>query len=140
MTTSATGAAPRRPSLFGLLLVRWAAVALAFAFVSWVLDGMDITGGFWAYLWVALLFGIVNALIGTILRILALPFMLITLGLISVLISACLLAITDWLTDHLTIDEFWWTAIWAALLIAIVTTVVELLLQVLFWREPAAAV
>ena len=85
------------PSPFALLLVRWVALAAAFAFTAWVLNGVDITGGFWAYVWVALIFGVVNAIIGTILRILTLPFNLITLGLISLLITAVLL-------DHGRVD------------------------------------
>lgn len=127
------------PGILTLIIVRWCVVALAFGITSWLLSGMEISGGFGAYLWVALLFGIVNALIGTVLRILTLPFHLITLGLISVLVSAVLLAITDALTSHLTIDEFWWTAIWAAIILAVVTVVLELLIGLLFWRETATA-
>lgn len=124
------------PSPLALLLVRWVALAAAFAFTAWVLGGMDITGGFWAYVWVALIFGIVNAVIGTILRILTLPFNLITLGIISLFITAILLSITDALTDHLTIDDFFWTTIWAAIILAIAAVAVELCLQLIFWREP----
>jgi putative membrane protein len=124
------------PSPLALLLVRWVALAAAFAFTAWVLGGMDITGGFWAYVWVALIFGIVNAVIGTILRILTLPFNLVTLGILSLFITAILLSITDALTDHLTIDDFFWTTIWAAIILAIAAVAVELCLQLIFWREP----
>jgi putative membrane protein len=124
------------PSPLALLLVRWIALAVAFAFTAWVLNGMDINGGFWAYVWVALIFGIVNAIIGTILRILTLPFNLITLGIVSLFITAVLLSITDALTDHLTIDDFFWTTIWAAIILAIAAVAVELILQLIFWREP----
>jgi len=127
------------PSPFALLIVRWIALAAAFAFTAWVLNGVDITGGFWAYVWVALIFGIVNAIIGTILRILTLPFNLITLGIISLLITAVLLSITDALTSHLTIDDFFWTTIWAAIILAIAAVVVEMVLQLIFWREPVVA-
>ena len=124
------------PSPLALLLVRWVALAAAFAFTAWVLGGMDITGGFWAYLWVALIFGIVNAVIGTILRILTLPFNLVTLGILSLFITAILLSITGALTDHLTIDDFFWTTVWAAIILAIAAVAVELCLQLIFWREP----
>jgi putative membrane protein len=127
------------PNPLALLLVRWVALAAAFAFTAWVLNGVDITGGFWAYVWVALIFGIVNAVIGTILRILTLPFNLITLGIISLFITAILLSITDALTDHLTIDEFFWTTIWAAIILAIAAVAVELILQLIFWRKPVVA-
>jgi putative membrane protein len=111
------------------LLVRWVVIAVAFAITSWLLSGMEVSGGIWGYLWVSALFGIVNVLIGTILRILTLPLTLITLGLFAIVVNAFLLQITDWITDNLTIDEFWWTAIWAAIILAIVTVVLEFIVS-----------
>jgi putative membrane protein len=127
------------PNPLALLLVRWVALAAAFAFTAWVLNGMDISGGFWAYVWVALIFGIVNAIIGTILRLLTLPFNLITLGIVSLFVTAVLLSITDALTSHLTIDDFFWTTIWAAIILAVSAVFVEMILQLIFWREPVVA-
>jgi putative membrane protein len=119
------------------LLISWAVLAVAFAVTSWLLDGMDVTGGFWGYLWVSLLFGIVNAIIGTILRILTFPLMLLTLGLFSIIVNALLLQITDGLSDHFTIDEFWWTAIWGAIIMAIVLVVLNVIVSSLLpRREP----
>jgi putative membrane protein len=116
------------------LLIGWAVVAVAFAVTSWLLDGMDVTGGFWGYLWVSLLFGIVNAIVGTLLRIVTWPLKLLTLGLISIFVNAALLEITDWLTKHLEIDDFFWTAIWAAIIIAIVTVLLEIVIGLLLGR------
>jgi putative membrane protein len=125
--------------MFVVLLVRWALLAAAFAITSWILTGMDISGGFWAYVWVSALFGVVNAIIGTILRILTFPLTVLTLGLFSVIVNAILLNITDGLTSHLTIDEFWWTAIWAAIIMAIVSVVLDLALSVVWRPRPAPA-
>ena len=136
METTARRQTPS-PNPFALLLVRWVALAAAFAFTAWVLNGMDITGGFWAYVWVALIFGIVNAIIGTILRLLTLPFNIITLGIVSLFVTAVLLSITDALTSHLTIDDFFWTAIWAALVLGIVTVILDLVLRGLLARQTA---
>jgi putative membrane protein len=119
--------------MFVALLVRWALLAAAFAITSWILTGMSISGGFWAYVWVSALFGVVNAIIGTILRILTFPLTVLTLGLFSVIVNAILLNITDGLTSHLTIDEFWWTAIWAAIIMSIVAVLLDFVLS-LFWR------
>ena len=123
--------------MFVVLLVRWGLLAAAFAITSWILSGMDISGGFWAYVWVSAIFGIVNAIIGTVLRIITFPLTVLTLGLFSVIVNAILLNITDGLTSHLTIDEFWWTAIWAAIIMAIVSVVLDLALSVV-WRPRAA--
>ena len=83
----------------------------------------------WGYIWVSALFGIVNAIIGTILRILTLPLTLLTLGLFSILVNAFLLQITDALSSHLTIDEFWWTAIWAAIILSIVSVILDMIVR-----------
>lgn len=111
------------------ILLRWVVVAAAFAVTAWLLDGMSVTGGAGNYLWLALLFGVVNALIGTILRILTLPLTILTLGLFSIVVNAIVLEITDALSDSLSIDSFFWTAILAALVLSIVSVLLELLLS-----------
>ena len=127
--------------MFIALLVRWAVLGVAFAITSWILSGMAVSGGFWAYVWVSAIFGIVNAIIGTILRILTLPLTILTLGLFSIIVNALLLELTDALTSHLTIDEFFWTAIWAAIILSIVSGVIDIIVS-MFWRpgpRPATA-
>ena len=115
--------------VLAFLLIRWAVLAAAFAITAWLLSGMTVSGGFWGYLWVSALFGIINVIIGTILRILTLPLMLLTLGLFSIVVNALLLQITDGLSDHLTIDEFWWTAIWAAIILSIVSVLLDVVVR-----------
>ena len=123
------------------LLIRWLVVAAAFAVTAWLLDGIDVSGGFGTYLWLALLFGIVNAIVGTILRLLTLPLMVVTLGLFSLVINAFLLQVLDWISDHFTIDHFFWTAIWGAIILSIVAVALELLVGAVFGRrrDPAIA-
>jgi putative membrane protein len=121
------------------LLIRWALLGVAFAITSWVLPGMDVVGGFWAYVWVSAIFGIVNAVIGTILRILTFPLTVLTLGLFSVVVNAILLEITDGLTDRLFIDSFWWTAILAAIVMSVVSMVLDALLDAVTRPRPAAS-
>ena len=58
------------------------------------------------YLWIALIFAVVNAIVGPILRLLSLPFVLLTLGLFLLVINAALLGLTALLTDRLTVDGF----------------------------------
>lgn len=109
-----------------MLLIRWALLAGTFAITAWLLSGMDVSGGVWGYIWVSALFGIVNLFIGTILRILTFPLLLLTFGLFSVIVNAILLEITDAITDNLTIDEFFWTSIWAAIIIAVVSVILDI--------------
>jgi putative membrane protein len=63
-------------------------------------------GEFGTYLWIALLFGVVNAIVGPILRLLSLPFVVLTLGLFLLVVNAALLGLTAALTDRMTIDGF----------------------------------
>ncbi len=107
------------------LLVRLAITAAAFAVAEALLPGMEVSGGFWTYLWVALIFGVVNAIIGTIVHILALPLTILTFGLFAILVNALMLEITDALTSKLTIDDFFWTTIWATIIISVVSMVLE---------------
>lgn len=123
--------------MLGSLLVRWALLGLAFAATAWLLSGVDVSGGFWGYVWVSAIFGIVNAIIGTILRIITFPLTVLTLGLFSIIVNALLLQITDGITDRLTIDEFWWTAIWAAIIMSIVSVILDLMLDAISRPRPA---
>ena len=117
--------------MFVALLIRLAVTGAAFAIAASILDGMDVTGGVIAYIWIAILFGIVNVFIGTIVRLLTLPLTIITLGLFSIVVNAFLLEITDALTSDLSIDKFFWTAIWGALIISIASVAIELIIKLL---------
>jgi putative membrane protein len=122
------------------LLIRWLVFAAAFAITAWLLHGMDVSGGFGTYLWLALLFGIINSIVGTLLRLLTLPLMVLTLGLFSLVINAFLLQLLDWISDSFTIDHFFWTAIWGAIILSIVAVVLDLLVGAAFSRRHRPAV
>lgn len=79
---------------------------------------------------VAVIFGLVNAFIKPIVQILSIPLYILTLGLFHVVVNASMLWLTAWITEHTThlqIDHFWWTAIWAAILLSIVSWILSLL-------------
>ena len=71
---------------------------------------------------VALLFGLVNALVGPLLRLVSLPLTLVTFGLFALVINAALLGITAGLTDALDVGGFFETIV-AAIVISLVTAV-----------------
>lgn len=109
------------------LLVRWVVLAMAFALTAWLINGMTIHGGPIDYLWLALLFGVINAFLGTIVRLLTLPLTIVTLGLFSIVVNALMLVVTDALSDSLSIDSFFWTAILAAITLSIVSVILDVL-------------
>jgi putative membrane protein len=100
-----------------------------------VLSGLDVVpnpdgplGETGTYLWIGLLFGIVNALVGPVLRLLSLPFVVLTLGLFLLLVNAALLAITAGLSDRLQVDGFG-TAVLGGLILAVVGWVADQVLH-----------
>jgi putative membrane protein len=79
------------------------------------------------YLWVALLFALVNAIVGPIVRLLSMPFVVLTLGLFLLVVNAALLGLTAAISDRFTVDGLW-TAIVGGFLIAVFSWIAELLL------------
>ena len=106
------------------LLVRWAALALSFWAATALIPGIDVKGGFTTYLWVALLFGLLNATLGSLLKLLTLPAVILTLGLFLVVVNAAMLMLVARWNDKLEVENFW-SAIFAAIIISVVTRLVS---------------
>lgn len=96
--------------------------ALALSAAAWILPGIDLVGAFGQILWVALLFGILNALLKPILLLLSLPILIITLGLFAFVVNAAVLMLTARLTEHLTVSGFG-SALLGSLIVSLVTLV-----------------
>lgn len=112
-------------------LLRAAVTGLALWVVTLIVPGITFVGGdttlqrVGIIFVVAVIFGLVNAFIKPIVQLLSIPLYILTLGLFHVVVNALMLWITSWITDHTThwglhIDKFWWTAIWAAILLSLV--------------------
>ena len=102
------------------LLIRLIASALAFWAATALISGVTVNGGAWSYLWVALLFGVINGLIGSLLKLFTLPAILLTFGLFSFVINAAMLMLTARWSDRLDLTNFW-SALGASLIISIVS-------------------
>jgi putative membrane protein len=85
-------------------------------------------GEFGTYLRIGLIFGVVNAVVGPILRLLSLPFVVLTLGLFLLVVNAALLGLTALITDRLQVDGFI-TAVLGGLILAVVGWVADQLLD-----------
>ena len=110
------------------LLIRWGALATSFWVATSLINGIHVDGGLKTYLWVALIFGLINALLGGLIRLLTLPITFLSFGLFLVIINAAMLQLTARWSDKLTIDNFW-SAIFASLIISIVTSVLGKVLR-----------
>ncbi|WP_022892448.1 phage holin family protein [Agromyces subbeticus] len=84
------------------------------------------------YLLVALIFGLVNAIIGNLIRIVAFPLYVLTLGLISFIVNGLLLLLVDWISDlmgfGLVVDSFWWGVL-GALVLGLISWLIGLVVR-----------
>jgi putative membrane protein len=92
-------------------------------------QGTDAAGIVLAYLFIGLIFGLVNAFVRPIVSFLSLPITILTLGLFTVVINAAMLYLTSWISGytpvHFTIDSFFWTAVLAAIIITVISLVAD---------------
>lgn len=116
----------------GQFLLRAALTGVALWIVTLLVDGISFVGGddtlqrAGIVFVVAVIFGLVNAIIKPIVKLISLPLYIVTLGLFHVVVNALMLWITSRITENTThwglaIDDFWWTAIWAAIVLSIVS-------------------
>lgn len=123
------------PGSIGLVkFLIWVTVnALALAAATWLLDDISVTGDNQALtmIGVALIFGVVNAVVAPIVKLFSLPFILLTLGLLLFVINALMLLLTEWLANQFGLNfhvDGFWTAVLGAIIITIATWVLELVL------------
>ncbi len=115
------------------LAVRTVVLAIAFLVVDATMDTVTVEGGFFGALGLAIVFGVLSAVLGTVLRLLALPLIVLTVGLFEFVINGVLLLLTSWLTDWLEVDRFL-TAVGAAVILATVSTVLSFGIWII-WPE-----
>jgi len=105
------------------LAVATAVNVAALAVVAGVFDGVRVDG--WGALILAgVVFGVVNTVVKPIVTVLALPVILLSLGIALFFVNMLMLALTDWVVNGLVIDGFW-TLVGATLLVWIVNVVIE---------------
>jgi putative membrane protein len=113
--------------------LRVVVLAVIMYFVTRLVHGISIDtangryGTAGTYLWVALLFAVVNSVLGPLLRLLSLPFVVVTLGLFLLVVNAALLGITAAVSDRLQVDGLW-PAVAGGFLIALFSWIAELVL------------
>ena len=124
----------------GRFLLRAVLTGFAMWIVTHLVHGLSFVGGdsklqrVGIIFVVAVIFGLVNAFIKPIVQLLSIPLYVLTLGLFHIVVNGLMLWITARITAHTThwglqIDHFWWTAIWAAIVLSIVSWVLSLLVR-----------
>lgn len=108
------------------------AVALYLAVL--IVPGINLQSSMASLVWLALIFGIVNALFRPLLKLLTCPLILLTLGLFTLVINTFLFWLTSvigqWFGIALLIsDPVWWNAFLGGLIVSIVSVVMTLILK-----------
>lgn len=115
-------------------LVRLLVTAGALWVATLVVDGIEVTADTtWkkilTYLGVALIFGLVNAVLKPIIKLFGCVFYILTLGLIAFVVNALLFLLVSWLADKLNIPFHvtgFWAAFWGAIIVGVISWIVNL--------------
>ena len=109
------------------LLIRWFINATTLLVIAKYVPGVEV-GGWYAAFMVALVLGLVNALIRPLIILLTLPVTILTLGLFTFVINATLFWFVSTFMGNFSVTGFW-PAFWGALCLSIVSWVVSLILK-----------
>ena len=107
-----------------MIVVRWAVLAFSMWIATLIVPGITVNGGVGTYLWVALLFGLINSVFGSIIKVLTFPVSIVTFGLFLFVVNAAMLSLTARWSEKLEVNGFW-TALLASLIISVITTVLK---------------
>lgn len=111
------------------LVLRLVLLAFVIDGIARIVPGVVVRGGFLTLLWLAVLFSLVNLIVGPIVKLLSLPFIVLTLGLFLLVVNAALFGITAALTRHLAVHGFW-PAVLGGTMVAIFSWIAEHVLPI----------
>jgi putative membrane protein len=104
-----------------MIIVRWAVLAFSMWIATLVVPGITVNGGVGTYLWVALLFGLINSVFGSVIKVLTFPVSIVTFGLFLFVVNAAMLSLTARWSGGLDVTGFW-SALFASLIISVITS------------------
>jgi putative membrane protein len=116
------------------LILSWLANILSLAVADWLFDGVSI-GHWWPLLLGAAVLGIANTIVKPIVTLLALPLVILTLGVGLFAINVAMLALAEWIAPRFSIDGFW-TYVGATIGVSLVTWILH---RAFGLREDSAA-
>ena len=108
--------------------------AIALYLAVLIVPGIDLQSGLPSLLWLALIFGLVNALVRPLLKFLTCALIALTLGLFTLVINTFLFWLTSVIGQSFGIaliinDPVWWNAFLGGLVVSIVSVVMTLILK-----------
>ena len=98
-------------------IFRWFILTIAVWVATRLVPGVDFDRP-QDLLFAALVLGILNAFVKPLLRLISLPFIILTFGIFLLVINALLLGLTAWLVPGFHVAGFW-PAVWASLVVSL---------------------
>jgi len=115
-------------------IIRWAINAVGLYAAVWLVDGIEYLGDWTGILWLALIIGLLNALVRPLLKFLTCPLIILTLGLFTIVINTVMLLLTRTIGQSLgiglSVDGFG-----SALLGSLIMSVVSIVMSLIFRDE-----
>jgi putative membrane protein len=111
-------------------LVRLLVNAAALWVATRVVPGVTFAGGWLPLLAVAVVFGVVNAFIRPVAKILTFPLIIVTLGIFALVVNGLMLWLTSSLSDAVGLGFHvggFWAAFWGAVVVSLVSTILSML-------------
>ena len=110
------------------MIARFIVSALAVWVTAYTLEGVTVEP-WWAAMLVALVLGLINTLVRPIVKLLALPINILTLGLFTLVINALMVMLCSWVvSSHFKVDSFLW-ALAFSIVMALVNWVLSLFVK-----------
>jgi len=115
-------------------ILRWAINAIALYLAVLILPGIDLRSNMVSILWLALIFGLINALFRPLIQLLTCPLIILTLGLFTLVINSFLFWLTSVIGQSFELgliinDPVWWNAFLGGLVVSIVSVVLTMILK-----------
>lgn len=116
------------------LLIRWLVAALALFLAAWIVPGIEVApNAWWVFAVMAVVLGLVNAVIRPVLKLLSCGLIILTLGLFSLVVNG----LTLWLASSIAVNWFhvgfyvrgFWAAFWGALIVSVATVILSALFR-----------
>ncbi|MEU6024997.1 phage holin family protein [Micromonospora sp. NPDC048871] len=116
-------------------LIRLATTAVALWVTTLIVPGVEVTGRRFSdtaftLIIVALIFGVINAVLKPVIKVVGCVFYLATLGLFALVVNALLFLLTDWIAGSLDLPfhvRGFWAAFWGAIVMAVVTWLISVI-------------
>jgi putative membrane protein len=107
--------------------------AAGLAVAAWLLDGIRFEGADWQeklvpLLLAAVILGLVSVFVKPVVKVLSLPFIILTIGLFLLVVNALMLMLTGWIAGQVDVGfevDGFWTALVGSIVITLVTSIVD---------------